>query len=63
MIAPLIEMPAPKLIYEGAMSARGRTMWSRSRHHRREIQRSVFVATDAERWCRDGPVGVVVDPA
>jgi hypothetical protein len=23
----------------------------------------VFVAADAERWCRDGSVGVVVDPA
>ena len=33
------------------------------RHHPREIQRLVFVATDAERWCQDDAVGVVLDDA
>jgi Wax ester synthase/diacylglycerol acyltransferase catalytic domain len=34
-----------------------------SRHHPREIQRLVFVATDPERWCQDGLIGVVIDAA
>ena len=31
------------------------------RHHPREIQRLMFVATDPERWCQDGWVAFVND--